>query len=62
MVNKGLQAGHSGGGPTRPEGAKHSPDSIRRYLERTRKDEEHEPNLSFLAQTVQKWRPVEVKG
>jgi hypothetical protein len=31
---------------------------IRKELEKT---EENEPNLSFLAQTLQKWRPVEVK-
>jgi hypothetical protein len=31
-------------------------------LERARKDEENEPNLSFLPQTVQKWRSVEMKS
>jgi hypothetical protein len=31
------------------------------FLVQVRKDAENEPNLSFLAQTVQKWQPVEVK-
>jgi hypothetical protein len=28
--------------------------------ERAQKDKENDPNLRILAQTVQKWRPVEV--
>jgi hypothetical protein len=31
-------------------------------LESARKDKENKPNQSFLAQTIQKWRPVEVKS
>jgi hypothetical protein len=31
-------------------------------LERAKKDKGNEPNLSFTAQTVQKWWSVEVKS
>jgi hypothetical protein len=57
-----MGATHSGGGPICPEGAKHSPGQFREISKKRRKNEENEPNLSFLAQTVQKWRPFEIEN